>query len=51
MIALVQRVCEAEVTVGDETAGAIGAGVLVLVGVERGDDEHAAERLVERVIG
>ncbi|HUJ86306.1 MAG TPA: D-aminoacyl-tRNA deacylase [Burkholderiales bacterium] len=51
MIALVQRVCEAEVTVGDETAGVIGAGILALVGVERGDDERAAERLVERVIG
>lgn len=51
MIALIQRVSEAEVRVGDETVGAIGAGILALVGVERGDDERAAERLVERVIG
>jgi D-tyrosyl-tRNA(Tyr) deacylase len=51
VIALIQRVCEAEVTVGDETVGAIGAGVLALIGVERGDDERAAERLVERVLG
>ena len=51
MIALIQRVCEAEVTVGDETVGAIGAGILALVGVERGDDERAAGRLVERVLG
>ncbi len=51
MIALIQRVCEAEVTVGDETVGAIGAGILALIGVERGDDERAAERLVERVLG
>jgi D-aminoacyl-tRNA deacylase len=51
VIALVQRVSEAEVTVGGETVGAIGAGILALVGVERGDDERAAERLVERVLG
>jgi D-tyrosyl-tRNA(Tyr) deacylase len=51
VIALIQRVCEAEVTVGDETVGAIGAGILALIGVERGDDERAAERLVERVLG
>ena len=51
MIALIQRVREAEVTVGDETVGAIGAGILALIGVERGDDERAAERLVERVLG
>jgi D-tyrosyl-tRNA(Tyr) deacylase len=51
VIALVQRVSEAAVSVGDETVGAIGAGILALVGVERGDDERAAERLVERVLG
>ncbi|MGA8006041.1 MAG: D-aminoacyl-tRNA deacylase [Burkholderiales bacterium] len=51
MIALVQRVCEAEVSVGDETVGAIEAGILALIGIERGDDERAAERLVERVLG
>lgn len=51
MIALVQRVSEAQVSVGDQTVGAIGAGILALVGVERGDDERAAERLVERVLG
>ena len=51
MIALVQRVLEAEVRVGDETVGAIGAGILALIGVERGDGEREAERLVERVLG
>ncbi len=51
MIALVQRVSEAEVTVGGESVGAIGAGILALVGVERGDGEPEAERLVERVLG
>ena len=51
MIALVQRVSEAEVTVGGESVGAIGAGILALIGVERGDGEPEAERLVERVLG
>ncbi|HKI64006.1 MAG TPA: D-aminoacyl-tRNA deacylase [Burkholderiales bacterium] len=51
MIALVQRVSEAEVSVGDETVGAIGAGILALIGVERGDGEREAGRLVERVLG
>jgi D-tyrosyl-tRNA(Tyr) deacylase len=51
VIALVQRVSEAEVTVGGESVGAIGAGILALIGVERGDGEPEAERLVERVLG
>lgn len=51
MIALAQRVSEAEVTVGGESVGAIGAGILALVGVERGDGELEAERLLERVLG
>lgn len=51
MIALVQRVAEAEVTVGGESVGAIGAGILALVGVERSDGELEAARLVERVLG
>ena len=51
MIALVQRVTGAEVTVGGESVGAIGAGILALIGVERGDGEAEAARLVERVLG
>ena len=51
MIALIQRVREARVQVGGLTTGAIHRGILALVGVERGDDEAQAERLVERVIG
>lgn len=42
---------EASVTVEGEVVGAIGAGVLALVGVERGDSEAEARRLVERVLG
>ncbi|MFO1352512.1 MAG: D-aminoacyl-tRNA deacylase, partial [Gammaproteobacteria bacterium] len=37
MIGLLQRVDEASVGVGAEIVGAIGRGLLVLVGVERGD--------------
>jgi D-tyrosyl-tRNA(Tyr) deacylase len=51
VIALVQRVAEARVAVGGETLGAIGRGVLALVGVERGDTAQAAARLAERVLG
>jgi D-tyrosyl-tRNA(Tyr) deacylase len=51
MIALIQRVSEAAVAVDGEVAGAIGPGILALVGVERGDSEAQAERLAERVLG
>lgn len=51
MIALIQRVTEARVEVDGRVVGAIGRGILALVGVERGDAEAQAERLVERVLG
>jgi D-tyrosyl-tRNA(Tyr) deacylase len=51
VIALVQRVSEARVQVAGLTIGAIHRGILALIGVERGDGEAEARRLVERVIG
>jgi D-aminoacyl-tRNA deacylase len=51
LITLIQRVAEASVSVGGETVGAIGAGIMALVGVERDDTETQAERLAERVLG
>lgn len=51
MIALIQRVTEASVSVDDAPVGRIGRGILALVGVERGDGESAASRLAERVLG
>jgi D-tyrosyl-tRNA(Tyr) deacylase len=51
LIALIQRAARAEVAVAGETVGAIGRGVVALVGVERGDAEREAERLAERVLG
>jgi D-tyrosyl-tRNA(Tyr) deacylase len=50
MIGLLQRVSEARVTVDGEIVGEIDAGLLVLVGVERGDDEAQAGRLLERLL-
>src|ERR1700723_114731 len=50
MIALLQRVSHAEVTVDGKSVGAIGAGLLVLVGVRPTDDEVSARRLLARVL-
>ncbi|MDO6707468.1 D-aminoacyl-tRNA deacylase [Photobacterium sp. 1_MG-2023] len=51
MIALIQRVSEASVTVDGAVTGAIGKGLLVLLGVEKGDDEAKAKRLRDKVLG
>jgi len=50
MIALLQRVTEARVDVGQETVGRIGPGLLVLLAVEPTDDESATERMIDRVL-
>jgi len=50
MIALIQRVTRAEVTVDSQTVGAISRGILALVGVRRGDTTTSADRLLERVL-
>lgn len=50
MIALIQRVSGAAVTVGGQTVGSISRGVLALIGIERGDGRKEAERLLERVL-
>src|ERR1700736_5545281 len=50
MIALIQRVSEAQVRVGQEVVGAIGRGLLALIGVRRGDGDAAVERLLERLL-
>ena len=50
MIALLQRVTEASVSVDGKIVGAIGRGVLALLGVERGDSEAEADRLLEKIV-
>jgi D-aminoacyl-tRNA deacylase len=50
MIALLQRVTQAEVVVEGASIARIGAGLLCFIGVERGDTEREAERLLERVL-
>ena len=51
MIGLLQRVSHADVKVDGEEVGAIGRGLMVLLGVEKGDSEAQADRLLERLLG
>lgn len=51
MIALLQRVSSAQVSVGGHRQAAIDRGLLVLVGVQKGDSEYEARRLLERLLG
>ena len=51
MLALLQRVSEARVSVAGDTVGQIGPGLLVLVGVQPGDSLAQAQRLAERLLG
>jgi D-tyrosyl-tRNA(Tyr) deacylase len=51
MIGLLQRVGEASVKVDGRVVGQIDAGLLVLVGVEKGDGEAQADRLLDRLLG
>ena len=59
MIALLQRVSEASVLVNEnssnkelsgEITGEIGAGILALVAIEKGDTEAQADRLLQRIL-
>ena len=51
MIGLLQRVSRANGTVAGESIGNIKQGLLVLVGVERDDNEAVVDRLLERLLG
>lgn len=51
MIGLLQRVREAWVEVENRRVAAIETGLLVLVGVQRGDGQSQADRLLQRLLG
>lgn len=48
---VLQRVSRAAVRVGDRTTGAIGRGLLLLVGFKNGDSAAEIEWMVEKVVG
>lgn len=48
---VIQRVREARVTVNDSTAGSIGTGLLVLLGISRDDTTGDADYLVDKLLG
>jgi len=50
MIALLQRVTQAKVEVEGKIVGQIGPGLAVLLGVQRGDTEAQADRLLQRLL-
>ncbi len=50
MKAVIQRVASARVDVDGRTVGAIGPGILVLLGVEKGDGERDADRLADKIV-
>jgi len=51
MIGLLQRVSQARIEIKGELVASIGQGLLVLIGVEREDDQRKAERMLERLLG
>lgn len=51
MLALIQRVTHASVSVDGQTVGAIGPGLLALVGIEPGDGDAQIERMTTRLLG
>jgi D-tyrosyl-tRNA(Tyr) deacylase len=50
MRACLQRVSQAQVTVGDEVVGRVGPGLLVLLGVAAGDEEDDARQLADKIV-
>jgi D-tyrosyl-tRNA(Tyr) deacylase len=50
MLALIQRVTSASVSVGQEIISEIGPGLLVLLGIEKEDSQAEADRLLKKVL-
>lgn len=51
MIALIQRVSQANVVVDNKTIGEIGKGIMLLLAVEPEDTPEKAKRMAERIAG
>ena len=51
MLALIQRVTQARVEVGGDVVGAIGPGLLALVGIQPGDGDVQIARMAQRLLG
>jgi len=51
MIALLQRVSEASVSIDGDIVGQIGTGLCVLIGVQPHDNEQTAQKLVDKLLG
>ena len=49
MKVVIQRVTSASVTVEEEIVGQIGPGIMILLGVEKGDAEAQADWLVKKI--
>lgn len=51
MLALIQRVEHASVSVAGEVVGQVDSGLLALIGIEPGDDEAQVARMARRLLG
>lgn len=49
MIALIQRVTQAQVEIDSQIVGKINHGILALIGVERQDDQAVADKLLKKI--
>ncbi|MFT6914827.1 MAG: D-tyrosyl-tRNA(Tyr) deacylase [Motiliproteus sp.] len=50
MLALIQRVSQASVTIDNSICGQIGPGILLLLGILKGDDQVAADKLLNKLL-
>ncbi|MEH6628717.1 MAG: D-aminoacyl-tRNA deacylase [Motiliproteus sp.] len=50
MLGLIQRVSEASVRVENEMIGAIGPGILLLLGIQKDDDQAKADKLLKKIL-